>query len=139
MSLSKQATDLYGLGRQAGMGEPEDLSGCSCTVFGVKILCGLMATINPQPSQEDRGFFFADRGSTERSKNWGRKMAYLRTALMRGFLVAVILAGVSSQVLCFPIKAKDDRGKEFEFTEPPRRIVSLVPTQTELLFSLGLE
>ena len=66
-------------------------------------------------------------------------MAYLRTALMRGFLIAVILAGVSSQVFCFPIKAKDDRGKEFEFTEPPRRIVSLVPTQTELLFSLGLE
>ncbi len=66
-------------------------------------------------------------------------MAYLRTALARGFLAAVILAGISSQVFCFPIKAKDDRGKEFEFAEPPRRIVSLVPTQTELLFSLGLE
>ncbi len=65
-------------------------------------------------------------------------MAYLRTALVRGFLVAVVLAVVSSQAFCFPIKAKDDRGKEFEFTEPPRRIVSLVPTQTELLFSLGL-
>lgn len=66
-------------------------------------------------------------------------MADIRTALTRGFLVAVILAGVSSQVFCFPIIAKDDRGKEFEFAERPRRIVSLVPTQTELLFSLGLE
>ena len=66
-------------------------------------------------------------------------MADIRTALTKGFLVAVILAGVSSQAFCFPIKAKDDRGKEFEFAEPPRRIVSLVPTQTELLFSLGLE
>jgi hypothetical protein len=39
------------------MGEPEDLSGCSRTVFGVKILCGLISPINPQSSQEDRGFF----------------------------------------------------------------------------------
>ncbi len=65
-------------------------------------------------------------------------MADVRTALSRGFLVAVMLVGVGSQAFCFPIKVKDDRGKEFEFTEPPRRIVSLVPTQTELLFSLGL-
>ena len=68
----------------------------------------------------------------------GWKMADIRTALTRGFLIAMILAGVSSQAFCFPIKAKDDRGKEFEFAAPPRRIVSLVPTQTELLFSLGL-
>jgi hypothetical protein len=39
------------------MGEPEDLSGCSRTVFGAKILCGLISPINPQSSQEDRGFF----------------------------------------------------------------------------------
>jgi hypothetical protein len=45
------------MGRRAGMGEPEDLSGCSRTVFGAKILCGLISPINPQSSQEDRGFF----------------------------------------------------------------------------------
>jgi iron complex transport system substrate-binding protein len=66
-------------------------------------------------------------------------MAEIRALLKTGFLVVVILAGVCSQGICFPVKAKDDRGKEIEFKERPRRIVSLVPTQTELLFSLGLE
>jgi hypothetical protein len=46
-----------GMGRQAGVGEPEDLSGCPRTVFGAKILCGLMLPVNPQSSPEDRGFF----------------------------------------------------------------------------------
>ena len=55
-----------------------------------------------------------------------------------GFLVMVMLASVCSQAICFPLTVKDDRGKSIEFKERPRRIVSLVPTQTELLFSLGL-
>ncbi len=66
-------------------------------------------------------------------------MVKIRALLKTGFLVVVILAGVYSQGICFPLTAKDDRGKEIEFKERPRRIVSLVPTQTELLFSLGLE
>ena len=53
--------------------------------------------------------------------------------------MAVISACFCSQGMCFPVTVKDDRGKEFVFKEMPRRIVSLVPTQTELLFSLGLE
>ncbi len=61
------------------------------------------------------------------------------TLLKRVILVAVIFAGLCSQGICFPLKAKDDRGKELEFKERPQRIVSLVPTETELLFSLGLE
>jgi len=65
-------------------------------------------------------------------------VAGIRSLLKKGFFVAVILAGVCSQGICFPLTAKDDRGKEIEFKERPRRIVSLVPTQTELLFSLGL-
>jgi ABC-type Fe3+-hydroxamate transport system substrate-binding protein len=56
-----------------------------------------------------------------------------------GFLVAVISACFCSQGICLPLTVKDDRGKEFVFKEMPRRIVSLVPTQTELLYSLGLE
>lgn len=56
-----------------------------------------------------------------------------------GFLVTVIAASFCSQGICFPLTVKDDRGKEFLFKEMPRRIVSLVPTQTELLYSLGLE
>ena len=59
--------------------------------------------------------------------------------LKRGFFALVIFAGLCSQGICFPVTAKDDRGKEFVFKEVPRRIVSLVPTQTELLYALGLE
>jgi len=65
-------------------------------------------------------------------------MAEIRAMVKTGFLMVVMLAGVYSQGICFPLTAKDDRGKEIEFKERPRRIVSLVPTQTELLFSLGL-
>ncbi|HEY6011677.1 MAG TPA: helical backbone metal receptor, partial [Nitrospirota bacterium] len=65
-------------------------------------------------------------------------MAGIRSLLKIEFFVVVLLVGVCSQGICFPVTAKDDRGKEVEFKEPPRRIVSLVPTQTELLFSLGL-
>jgi iron complex transport system substrate-binding protein len=65
-------------------------------------------------------------------------MVKIRALLKTGFFVVMLLAGVCSQGICFPLTAKDDRGKEIEFKERPRRIVSLVPTQTELLFSLGL-
>ena len=40
------------------MGEPEDLSGCSRTVFGVKILCGLISPINPQSFERRLGIFY---------------------------------------------------------------------------------
>lgn len=36
-------------------------------------------------------------------------------------------------------RVTDQLGRSFEFTFPPRRIVSLVPSQTELLFDLGLD
>lgn len=37
------------------------------------------------------------------------------------------------------IKVKDQLGREVEISFPPKRIVSVVPSQTELLFDLGLE
>jgi hypothetical protein len=39
------------------VGEPEDLLGCSRTVFGAKIMCGLIFLINP-PSCKKTGDFF---------------------------------------------------------------------------------
>jgi iron complex transport system substrate-binding protein len=120
------------------MGEPEDLFGCSRTVFGVKIMCGLILPINPQSSREDWGFLFDRQRMPVRLKGVAL-MANTRKTITRGLLAVLIFAVVGGQAFCFPVKAKDDRGKEFEFIEPPRRIVSLVPTQTELLYSLGLE
>jgi iron complex transport system substrate-binding protein len=57
----------------------------------------------------------------------------------KAFFIAAILACAGSQAFSFTVKAKDDRGKEITLTEKPRRIVSMAPTHTELLFSLGLE
>jgi len=34
---------------------------------------------------------------------------------------------------------KDQIGETIEFNFPPKRIISIVPSQTELLFDLGLE
>ena len=38
----------------------------------------------------------------------------------------------------YPLTIKDSSGKEFTFTKAPQRIVSLSPTETEVLFALGL-
>jgi len=100
-------------------------------------MCGLMSSINPPSSPEDRGFFI--ESMLHFGKSGKAIMSEIRALLKTGFLVVAILAGVYSQGICFPVTAKDDRGKEFVFIEMPRRIVSLVPTQTELLYSLGLE
>src|ERR1041384_8259808 len=34
---------------------------------------------------------------------------------------------------------RDQLGREVEITRPPKRIISLVPSQTEFLFDLGLD
>ena len=36
------------------------------------------------------------------------------------------------------LRATDDQGKVLEFDQPPQRLVSLAPSNTELLFALGL-
>ncbi|NQX93278.1 MAG: cobalamin-binding protein, partial [Flavobacteriales bacterium] len=36
------------------------------------------------------------------------------------------------------MQIKDQIGQTLEFKEPPKRIVSLVPSHTELMFDLGL-
>lgn len=37
----------------------------------------------------------------------------------------------------FPLSVKDATGKEIEFKEEPKKIISLIPSNTEILFSLG--
>jgi iron complex transport system substrate-binding protein len=60
---------------------------------------------------------------------------FLRTMAIAA-LMTVCTAG---QALSFPVTVMDDRGKEITLAEKPRRIVSMAPTHTELLFLLGLE
>jgi len=51
----------------------------------------------------------------------------------------LVLAVVLSLPACGqPIRVRDSRGKLFTLPSPPRRIVSVAPSNTEILFALGL-
>ncbi len=69
----------------------------------------------------------------------GVTMVGIERAWKAVLLVVVLLAGVAGQAFCFPEKVTDDRKKEIEIPAKPQRIVSLAPTNTELLFALGLD
>ncbi|GAA3402489.1 ABC transporter substrate-binding protein [Paenibacillus hodogayensis] len=44
----------------------------------------------------------------------------------------------TSKKTTYPLTLKDSSGKEFTFAKAPERIVSLSPTETEVLFAIGL-
>ncbi|MDF2720792.1 MAG: yvrC [Paenibacillus sp.] len=48
-------------------------------------------------------------------------------------------AAPSGKRTTYPLTVKDGSGKEFTFAKAPERIVSLSPTETEVLFALGLD
>ena len=54
-------------------------------------------------------------------------------------LVVFILGSICAEGLSFPVTEKDDRNKEIVLSTRPLRIISLAPTNTELLFALGLD
>src|SRR5512139_1573263 len=49
------------------------------------------------------------------------------------------VAGTGSKLAFSQPKFVDEVGREVVFTFPPKRIVSLAPNVTEILFSLGLD
>ena len=53
-------------------------------------------------------------------------------------LFLLLSVGVLRAVHAAEIKLADDLGNEVAFTNPPQRIVSLAPSNTELLFAIGL-
>jgi len=60
-------------------------------------------------------------------------------------VIAILLIGVmvvfSSQALKaadFPVTIEDDLGEKVELTEKPEKIISMAPSMTEMLYSLGL-
>ncbi|MGE5663767.1 MAG: helical backbone metal receptor [Deltaproteobacteria bacterium] len=61
---------------------------------------------------------------------------------LRGALAVVLLASLapaSPARAAFPIELKDDRGVVVRLTSAPRRLVSLAPSLTEIVFLLGQE
>ena len=47
-------------------------------------------------------------------------------------------AATSIPAPAFPVTLTDDRGKQVQLAKPPQRIVSAAPSNTEILFALGL-
>ncbi len=63
------------------------------------------------------------------------------TLFSRKALIAALflIITVCSRAYGFPFSAADDRHKEITIAARPARIISLAPTNTELLFALGLD
>jgi iron complex transport system substrate-binding protein len=63
-----------------------------------------------------------------------------RRRAWRTLILVVFLTGsVCADGLSFPVTEKDDRSKEIVLSTRPLRIISLAPTNTELLFALGMD
>ncbi|MGM0436905.1 MAG: ABC transporter substrate-binding protein [Bacillota bacterium] len=58
------------------------------------------------------------------------------TILLVGVLIA--FSGQGIQAEDFPVTIEDDLGEKIELNEKPEKIISLAPSMTEMLYSLGL-
>jgi iron complex transport system substrate-binding protein len=61
----------------------------------------------------------------------------MRDARITGITLAVVLAILVAEVAAFTVR--DMQGREIVLAAPPQRIVSLVPSATEMIFALGGE
>ncbi len=66
-------------------------------------------------------------------------MAGLHRAWKTAMVVTLLLFAAVGPAFSFPVKETDDRKKDVVIPAKPLRIVSLAPTNTELLFALGLD
>ena len=69
-----------------------------------------------------------------------KRRSRLRTFVAIGALVGTLFGGLSSILLAdeFPLAIVDGVGREVSISEQPETIVSLAPSNTEILFALGL-
>jgi len=69
-----------------------------------------------------------------------KRRSRLRTFVAIGALVGTLFGGLSSILLAaeFPLRIVDGLGREVNISKPPETIVSLAPSNTEILFALGL-
>jgi len=71
----------------------------------------------------------------------GRVRIAAARLVFSGFLPALLLASVIDRPVIaadrFPLALKDDRGVTVRLAAPPRRVVSLAPSLTEIVFLLG--
>ena len=59
-----------------------------------------------------------------------------------GFYTCIIIfiglfINCAASMASYPVKVKDSKGNYLKFSQPPQRLVSLVPSATQILFDLG--
>ena len=64
----------------------------------------------------------------------------MKNNLYKAFILAIItlLAAAGAQAAKYPLKVTDCRGKQITIPAEPRRIISTAPSNTEILYALGL-
>ncbi len=71
----------------------------------------------------------------------GRVRIVVARRFLAGFLPVLLLASAIDRPACaadrFPLALKDDRGVTVRIAAPPRRVISLAPSLTEIVFLLG--
>jgi len=67
-----------------------------------------------------------------------RKVSIVGSLLLALALVVIAMFPAPSLATTYPITVTDDLGREITITQLPVRIVSLAPSNTEILFALGL-
>ena len=71
----------------------------------------------------------------------GRVRIAVACRFLAGFLPVLLLASAADRPVLaadrFPLAVKDDRGVTVRLAAPPRRVVSLAPSLTEIVFLLG--
>lgn len=66
-----------------------------------------------------------------------RSLAGTRGQAFRRVVAAIAVGGVATVALSAPVVVTDDADKAVAFDHPPRRIVTLAPSLTELVFAAG--
>lgn len=66
-----------------------------------------------------------------------KKVSTIKLLIMHSLLLVMLLASSISEVVAQSVSVTDDDGHIIHLQQPAQRIISLAPSMTELLFSLG--
>jgi len=96
----------------------------------------LLDFIFPHPGVRDFIVNFVTGGRKVRSKLW--RLGALCLVLVMLVSLVVACAPPGDDVVSLPIEVTDQLGRVIKLEKVPERIVSLAPSNTEILFALGL-